>query len=175
MIEIVKQIKLTVTERMRLWASKPLIVNDGDINSVEFAVVQPEKMDNFICRAEIGMGRERTFTPVTQNRFILPPAVAGRSDIQLVYTTADGETVAKTEVLTLNVSRSVNAISASNGDSRDGLAQLRAEGIASAAYEDNILSFYNYEGEQKFSAELTGRTDYAASSEDVAAMLETLS
>lgn len=140
---------LQLSSDLNMRALRTSASNEGTHNFVQFKINRPSAFNEFICRADISINGENNYLLVENDSFLLPRSLtkAGELIIQLVYIRPDGDIVAKTNIVTLIIGNSINAVNEADTSFKDGLAQLAANSFTSVDYIDNTLSFTNINGD----------------------------
>jgi len=130
--------------------------HDGDHDFVRFNVQRPSMLNGYVCRAEFSAGTSNGHELVDNDTFLLRSdfTKAGALHIQLVYTDASKEIIAKTNTLRLTIGGSINAVNEADTEFKDSIAQLATDSVSSGTYENNTLTLYNRLGDTRFSAEI---------------------
>ena len=147
-----RTIKMTVYGADRALMLEPSDVgHEGEHLAAVFRLVsQPDYLDRFTCRAEITTSNGKAWYPMIDREIPIVRAmtIQGRNTIQLVYFDGGG-VVAKTRVTEYRIGPSINI-----GDDALMWVQARVEQLsdsafAGVAYENDIISFTNINGEVK--------------------------
>lgn len=154
MIDIVLQI----SPDLHMRALKRQAGHEGTHNFVRFVINRPSILDGYICRADISVNGASNYLLVENNAFLLPNSLtkAGELSIQLVYIRSDGDIVAKTNIVTLSIGNSINAVDEADMDFQDGLAQLATNSFTAVDYSNSTLSFRNINGDIRGEVIITG-------------------
>jgi|GEM_PF-2162779 len=152
------QITLSITNDMQMSVFRRQAGHDGDHNFVRFNVQRPSILNGYVCRAEFSAGATNGHELVDNDTFLLHSSFtkAGALHIQLVYTDASKEIIAKTNTLRLTIGGSINAVNEVDPEFKDSISQLAADSVSSGSYENNTLTLYNRLGDTRFSAEIVG-------------------
>ena len=175
---------LEITNKIYLKPHSSRTVREGEHNFTRFVIKRPQALAGYLCRAEFTVSGTPSHIIVDSDDIFLLPKSLTKSpslEIQLVFVKTDNATelaeedivqiwndydngilipdvVAKTNVVSITVGASINAVDEADTEFQDSIAQLAAENVTSGSYMDNTLSLYNRAGDLRFSAEIVGGT-----------------
>lgn len=172
------EILLQITERMFMTSSSTVAGRDGDHDFVIVKIIKPDFLNEYQCRLEFISGTNKNFMLVTNDTFLLSSEMTkfGILYLQLVYINTQEEIITKTNIIQLNIGKSINAIDETEPIFADGLAQLADSSFAIVEYIDNELFFKNrnedIRGQAKIS--IAGGNDSTVEADRITALENTI-